>query len=52
MMVLSEQIDPPPPLPVTHEERLKARIEALASDDLWVRNLIDGLAGDLREVKN
>jgi hypothetical protein len=51
-MMFIEQIDPPPPLPLTYEERLRTKIEALASDDLWVRNLIDGLAGDLREVKH
>lgn len=33
MMIFIEQIDPSPPLPITDEERLKSKIEALASDD-------------------
>jgi hypothetical protein len=50
MMVFMEKIAPPPPLvPLTDEEQLKLKFEALASDDLWVKNLIDGLAGAIRD---
>ena len=52
MIIFTGQIDPPPPLPMTDEERLKAEIEARARDDSWVEGIIDGLAGDLRDVKH
>ena len=52
MMVFMEKIDPPPPLvQPTDEEQLKLKFEELASDDLWVKNLIDGLAGVIRDMK-
>lgn len=52
MKVFIEKIDPPPPLsPLSDEEQLALKLEELASDDLWVKNLIDGLAGVLRDVK-
>jgi hypothetical protein len=52
MKVSIEKIDPPPPVvPLTDEEQSTLKLEALASDDLWVKNLIDGLAGVLRDVK-
>jgi hypothetical protein len=48
MMVYQEKIAPPPPLPWTDEEQTKA----IAAEDRWVKNLIDGLAGTLRNVKH
>jgi hypothetical protein len=50
MMVYQEKI-PPPPDPAPDEEQIKLIAELLASDDRWVKNLIDGLAGILRDMK-
>jgi hypothetical protein len=52
MMIFTEKIERPPPLPLTNEEQMKLIAESLASDDRWIRNLIDGLAGILRAVKH
>jgi hypothetical protein len=52
MMMLMAKIDPPPPPPLTDDVQLKLKIEALASDDRWVKDMIDGLAGVLRDVKH
>jgi hypothetical protein len=49
-MVYQEKIAPPPAL-APDEEQVKLIAESLARDDRWVKNLIDGLAGILREVK-
>lgn len=49
-MMFIENDDPPPPLPLTDDDQLKLKIEALAGDDRWVKNMIDGLAGTLRDV--
>jgi hypothetical protein len=52
-MIFMERIEPPPPLvPLTDDERLKAISEAIASEDLWVKNFIDRLAGLVRDVKH
>jgi hypothetical protein len=41
-----ENIEPPPPLvPVTVDEQLKLKMEAIASEDLWFKTFIDRLAG-------
>jgi hypothetical protein len=52
MMIYQEKIAPsahPPP----DEERTKLIAESLVrDDDRWVKNLIDGLAGILRDVKH
>jgi hypothetical protein len=50
MMVYQEKI-PPPPDPTPDEEQMKVIAESPANDDRWVKNLIDGLAGILRDVK-
>jgi hypothetical protein len=50
MMVYQEKI-PPPLDPPPDEEQMKLIAESLANDDRWVKNLIDGLAGILRDVK-
>jgi hypothetical protein len=51
MMVYQEKIAPPL-LPLTAGEQSQLKIDALASDDRWVKNIIDGLAGVLRNVKH
>jgi hypothetical protein len=53
MMIFMEKIDLPQPLvQVTDEEIVSKLAERLAQDDRWVKNLIDGLAGILRDVKH
>jgi len=53
MMVYQEKIARPPPLArLTADEQMHLKIEALASDDRWVKDMIDGLAGVLRDVKH
>jgi hypothetical protein len=47
MMIYQEKI-PPPVSPLTNKEQ-KLITETLASDDRWIKNFIDGLAGILRE---
>jgi hypothetical protein len=51
MMVYQEKIEPLLE-PATEKEQLKLIAESLASEDRWVKNLIDGLAGVLRDVKH
>jgi hypothetical protein len=48
MMVYQEKIAPPARHP-PDEEQMKLNAESLARDDRWVKNLIDGLAGILRD---
>jgi hypothetical protein len=51
--VYIEKIDPPPPLsPLSGEEQLALKLEELASDDRWVKNIIAALAGVIRDVKH
>jgi hypothetical protein len=53
MMVHMEKTDPPAPIvPLTAEDRLRLRREVQASDDIWVKNFIDGLAGVIRDFKH
>ena len=53
MKVFIEKIDPPPPpAPLTDEEELTSKLEALASDDRWVKNIIEALAGVIRDMKH
>ena len=53
MMIFMERIGPPPPLvPVTDDELAKLKMEAMASEDRWVKNLIDRLARVVRNVKH
>jgi hypothetical protein len=49
MMIYHEKIAPPAN-PSPDEEQMKFISEALVSDDRWVKNLIDGVAGILREL--
>ena len=54
MIFFTEKIAPPPPIiaVVTDEEQISKLAEDLVQDDRWVKRLIDGLAGVLREVKH
>jgi hypothetical protein len=47
MMISQEKIAPPVAQLTDEEQKLIA--ESLARDDRWIKNLIDGLAGILRE---
>jgi hypothetical protein len=48
MMIYTEKIEPPPPLvPLTNEELLKLKMEAIVDEDRWVKNFIDRLVGGL-----
>jgi hypothetical protein len=47
MMIFQEKI--PPPLAVLADKEQKLATESLASDDRWIKNIIDGLTGILRE---
>ena len=51
MMIYQEKIAPPPP-PLSEDEQMKLRMDAMASEDRWVKNVIDGLAGVIREIKH
>ena len=50
MIVFTEKIAPPPPGIDTDEETVRKLAENLVQDDRWVKNLIDGLTGLLRDV--
>lgn len=50
-MMFIEREDAPPPL-LTDGDQLKLKNDPLASDDRWVKSIIDGLAGVLRDVKH
>jgi hypothetical protein len=52
MIIFMERIEPPPPVPVSDAESVKLRMEAIAKEDRWVKNLIDRLAGVVRNVKH
>jgi hypothetical protein len=52
MIIFMEKIEPRPPVPLTDEERLQLRLEAVESDDLWVKNFIDRLAGVVQDTKH
>jgi hypothetical protein len=52
MIMFMEKIDSPPLVPLTDEEQLDLKLEELASDDLWVRNIIDAMVGVIRHVKH
>ena len=52
MKVFIEKIDPPPPVSPLTDEELALKLEALASDDRWVKNIVDALAGITRDTKH
>jgi hypothetical protein len=51
MMVYQEKIAPPL-APLTDEEQWNLKLAAIASEDLWVRNFIERLAGVVRNMKH
>ena len=53
MMIFMENIEPPPPLvPLTAAEQWQLRIDAIESEDIWVKDFIDRLAGVIKDVKH
>ncbi len=50
MIVYTENIAPPQP--VLDKEMVRKLADDLVQDDRWVKRLIDGLAGILRDVKH
>jgi hypothetical protein len=48
MKFFIEKIEPPPPMPLTEQERLKLK---MSEDDLWVKDFIDHLGCAIRELK-
>jgi hypothetical protein len=50
MMIDYEKIAPPL-APLTGEEETRLRLEAIKSEDRWVENFIDRLAGVVRGLK-
>jgi hypothetical protein len=51
MMIYQEKIAPPL-APLTDDEQTKLRLEAIESEDRWVKRFIDHLAGVVRDVKH
>ena len=50
MIIYQEKIAPPP-APLSDDEQWKLKLAAIASEDLWVRNFIERLAGVVRNMK-
>jgi hypothetical protein len=52
-MIFMEKIEPARPLlPLTDDELVRLRMEAIANEDLWVKNFIDRLAGVVQDMKH
>jgi hypothetical protein len=51
MIIYMEKIAPPP-LPLTADEQWKLKMQAIASEDRWVKNFIDRLAGVDQDLKH
>ena len=51
MMIYQEKIAPPL-APLTAEEQTKLRLEAIETEDRWIANFIDRLAGVIRDLKH
>jgi len=51
MMVYQEKIAPPL-APLSDDEQWKLKMTAIASEDLWVKNFIERLAGAVRDLKH
>jgi hypothetical protein len=51
MMIYYEKIAPPL-APLTEDEQTRLRLEAIESEDRWVKNFIDRLAGVVRDLKH
>jgi hypothetical protein len=53
MMIFMEKIEPPRPLvPLTDDELVRLRMEAIANEELWVKSFIDRLAGVVQDMKH
>jgi hypothetical protein len=50
LMMYMEKIKPPP-VPLTDEERSQVIQEAIESENRWVKDFIDRLAGIVRDLK-
>jgi hypothetical protein len=50
MIIYQEKIAPPL-APPNDDEQKKVRMEAIASEDRWVENFVDRLAGVIRDIK-
>jgi hypothetical protein len=50
MMIYMEKIEPPP-VSLTDEERSQVTQEAIESENRWVKDFIDRLAGVVRDLK-
>jgi hypothetical protein len=48
MFISMEKIEPPPSFVQAPDDEIAKLAERLAQEDRWVKNLIDGLAGILR----
>ena len=51
MMVYQEKIAPPL-APLSDDEQWELKLAAIASEDLWVKNFIERLAGVVRSMKH
>jgi hypothetical protein len=51
-MIYQEKIAPPSPIPLTDDEQLKVIAETVASENRWVKDFIDRLAGVVGELKH
>jgi hypothetical protein len=51
MIIYHEKIAPPL-APLNDDEQEKVRMKAIASEDRWVENFIDRLAGVIRDIKH
>jgi hypothetical protein len=53
MIAFTEKVEPSRPARALSDEEAMGKLaEQLVQDDHWVKNLIDGLAGILRDVKH
>jgi|GEM_PF-3911772 len=50
MTVYQEKIAPPL-VPLTDDEQWSLKLEAIASEDLWVKSFIERLAGAVRSTE-
>jgi hypothetical protein len=50
-MIYQEKIAPPL-VPLNHDEQRKSRMEAMASEDRWVEDFINRLAGVVRDIRH
>jgi hypothetical protein len=51
-MMIYQEIIAPPLAPLTDDEKMKLRLEAIETEDRWVTDFIDRLAGVVRDMKH